>query len=316
MAEATTMSDFADWTPPDTDELERLEALVERQLKAPDRPQLKLLGHGEVTIAIAHPSESPRWACKRMPPVARRARAEAYARHIERYVQALWDAGAAVLPSACRIVRTHSGRFALYVIQPIVPAAGLAPNVLRARVPSADDTLLSAIFDSICKASGPRLGVDGQLANWALVGDHPTQIDVTTPFTRDERGRPELDTATVVAPYPGALRWVLKRWVVPDLLIKYHDPRSILLDFTANLIREDMQDWIPAAIAAANRRTSPALTIDEVRAYYHEDAKLWEAIYQVKKFYRDWLRATGRTYQFLLQPPTTRDPMAAREVRS
>lgn len=294
------------FAPPDAAALAMLEAMVQRQLAAPHMPLLKLLGHGEVTLAFAWPSIAPRWAAKRLPPSRDRPALIAYAQHIERYIAALRMAGVAVLPTSCHVVPSYPGRWVIFLCQPIVPADRLGPALLRARAPDADDEFLNAVLGAAVAAISPRLAVDAQLSNWADIDGVPHQIDVSTPFTCDAAGQPELDSRIVVSPFPWALRAPMRRWVVPPVLRRYHDPRLSLIDFVGNLIKERLEDWCAPAVTAANRRLPAPITLDEARAYYRDDARLWETTWRIKAFSRSVTQLLGGTYQFLLPPRTAR----------
>jgi hypothetical protein len=294
------------YTPPDDEMLRLLEASIMAQLARPDQQELKLLGYGEVTIAIAVPAAAPRWACKRMPPLSHVAQLRAYANHIDTYVAELGLAGVHVLPTRCHIVPSYPGRYVLILSQPIIESNQLGPAILHGRQPDPADPFLNAIFDTVCASASPRIGLDAQLANWALVDDNIWQIDVSTPFTCDAQGQPELDTSLVVQPFPAFLRPALRRWIVPPLLKRYHVPRLALLDFVGNLFKERLDQWVEPALEAANSRLSDGISLSEARAYYDEDARLWEVIYRVKKASRFMTNMIGGTYQFLLPPPTDR----------
>jgi hypothetical protein len=294
------------FAPPDPDILAALEQTVQRQLAAPATPMLRLLGHGEVTLAFAWPTDAPRWACKRMPPSRDRAALVAYAGHIERYIAALRAGGIAVLATSCHIVESYPGSFVIFLCQPIVEAGCLGPAILRTRRPDADDPFLNAVLTAVANVVSPRLAVDSQLSNWADFDGVPHQIDVSTPFTCDAGGQPELDTRIVVEPYPWPLRAPLRRWVVPAVLKRYHDPRQGMIDFVANLIKERLADWSEPAVKVANRLLEKGISVAEAEAYYRSDARLWETTWRIKTFSRAATRLMGGTYQFLLPPRTDR----------
>lgn len=291
---------------PDGGMLAALEQMVQRQLAHPDTPLLRLLGHGEVTLAFAWPASAPRWACKRLPPSRDRGALLAYAAHVDRYITALRAAGVAVLPTSIHIVESYPGSFVIFLCQPIVAPDRLGPAILRSRTPDAEDPFLNEVLAAVAHVVSPQLAVDSQLSNWADIDGIAHQIDVSTPFTCDADGRPELDTRIVVAPFPWVLRAPLRRWVVPKVLKRYHDPRQGMIDFVANLSKERLADWSGPAVAVANRLLGTDITIAEAEAYYRDDAKLWETTWRAKTLSRAATRMTGATYQFLLPPRTQR----------
>lgn len=305
-AATSSMADLMrGYDPPPLAEIERLEGEVHRQLKEPGRAQLSLLGYGEVTIAVAHPKDAPRWACKRLPP-ASRSRAERFKAHIERYIDLLERAGIRVVPTSLHIVEAASGGHVLYLAQPILPTHTLGPNLLRTRRPDANDEVLVAVIEAISRGTTPRFGVDGQLANWAWLDDAPWHLDISTPFTQGADDRPELDVSVLLKPYPAFVRPFVKLFVVPSVLVRYYDLRPTLVEFAGFLQKEGLQDWIAAAVAVSNRFVDKPITVEEVRRAYDEDVSLWELAYRLKHLERRLQALLGRTYQFLISPPFDR----------
>jgi hypothetical protein len=294
------------FNPPQPDQLAALEQLVQRQLNAPDEPQLKLLGYGEVTLAFAYPPEAPRWACKRMPPSGDHAALAAYVAHIERYIAELRAIGVAVLPTSCHIVESYPGTSVIFLCQPIVSSDSLGPAILRLRVPDANDPFLVEVLTTVANAISPRLAIDSQLSNWADINGVLHQIDISTPFTCDADGHPELDARMVVGPFPWILRAPMRRWVVPPIMLRYHDPRLAMIDFVANLFKERLEDWMEPAVAVANRLLDAPISVAEAQSYYHKDSQLWETTWRIKKISQATTHLFGGTYQFLIPPRTDR----------
>ena len=295
-----------DFTPPTAGELAALEQLVQHQLADPEKPQLKLLGYGEVTLAFAYPTDAPRWACKRMPPSKDAAALRAYVAHIERYIAELRSHGVAVLPTSCHIVTSYPGTSVIFLCQPIVSPDALGPAILRKRTPDADDPFLIDVLTTVAKVISPRLAVDSQLSNWADIGGVLHQIDISTPFTCDAEGTPELDGRMVVGPFPWIVRGAMRRWVVPPIMQRYHDPRMAMIDFVANLFKERLEAWAEPAVTVANRLLDAPISLAEAQSYYAKDAQLWESTWRMKKLSQATTRLVGGTYQFLIPPRTDR----------
>jgi hypothetical protein len=292
---------------PDVALLSALEAEVGALLRGTAGVSLMTLGQGEISVAVAYPSTAPRWACKRLPPFARRDDAERYRVHVERYAAALRAAGVGVVPTEVHLVPSERGRTTLYLTQAIFSTDDLAVTQLRKREPDPADPILCSIFDQVMRATGPRLALDAQLANWAWLEGRALQFDISTPFTNDAQGRPELDLDLIVQPYPALLRPLMRRWVAPGVVRKYHDPRAALMDFAGNLIKERLTNWLPAVLEAANQHISKPITRAEIEAIYRDDARLWEVLYRLKRLNRWWYRTVRRdVYPFLLAEPTAR----------
>ena len=136
-------------------------------------------------------------------------------------------------------------------------------------------------------AAPETVGLDAQLSNWAVVDGRLRYFDVTTPLLRGADGRPELDTGLFLASLPWLLRAPVRRFVLPDIIQRYHTPRTVVLDLAANLIKERLDEWIPTVLDAAGDRLTPPLAADEVAADYRSDARMWELLQRVR-------RSTGR----------------------
>lgn len=79
------------------------------------------------------------------------------------------------------------------------------------------------------------------------------------------------------------------------------------LDLAANLHKEQLTQWIPAVLEAANRALDTPLTADEVDRYYRSNARLWEVMLRLRRADRWWQRRVRRrAYPFLLPGPTRR----------
>ncbi|MCB1257728.1 MAG: hypothetical protein KDB26_11520, partial [Microthrixaceae bacterium] len=59
--------------------LEEVESAVLHALESGDESGLRILGYGEISLVIGWPTQQPAFACKRLPPFADRAAADAYA---------------------------------------------------------------------------------------------------------------------------------------------------------------------------------------------------------------------------------------------
>ena len=64
-----------------------------------------------------------------------------------------------------------------------------------------------------------------------------------------------LDTEPFVVSLPWVLREPVRRWFVPDILARYHDPRTVLVDLAANLLKEGLDELVPHVVRPI--RTGP-----------------------------------------------------------
>ncbi len=281
-------------------ELSALDERVERVLGAGEEESLPVLGFGEISLVLGWPTADPRVACKRMPVFDTRVRFEAYRRTLDDYVAALAGAGIAVVATEMRGVDHGDGSVAGYVVQPVLEAETLAPAVLRGGDPGAGHPLVAAIADAAAATVSPRVGLDAQLSNWAWANGGLTYLDVSTPMLWDDDGRSLLDLDPLAKAYPAPLRWPLRRFVAPGILDGYRDLRKVYLDLTGNLLKERLDEWLPAFLAAANRHIEEPLSTADVHRYYRSDARLWATLLWLRRLDRAWRRRLGRPYPFLL----------------
>jgi hypothetical protein len=151
------------------------------------------------------------------------------------------------------------------------------------------------------RAVGPELGLDGQMSNWAVAGGELIYLDVTTPMMRDGAGAERLDTGLFLASLPWALRGPVRRFLLGGILEKYYQPRGVVLDALANLVKERLERWLPAFLEESNARVRPALSQEEVRRYYAADARTWALLQRLRRLDRAWQRRVRRRpYPFLL----------------
>ena len=280
-------------------ELEVLERDVLAALAAGDASRLTLLGEGEISLVLAG-GEDRSWACKRLPPFPGAAAAERYASTIERYLGELAGRGIDVVDTTVRSVAGDPGRTVLYCVQPILPPDVLGVAVAR-RDPELGGELLERIVDVVLGSVDERFGLDAQLSNWALVDGRPVYLDVTTPLLRDGAGVTELDTDVFLASLPWLLRPPVRRFVVPGIIARYHDPRVVVLDVAANLLRERLGHLVPVVVDAADGRVVPTLDDGEIRRDRHLDMVTWGALQAVRRADRTWQRRVRRRpYPFLL----------------
>jgi Family of unknown function (DUF6206) len=282
-------------------ELARLDALVDHALETGDGNHLRVLGYGEVTLVLAWPADAPRFACKRLPVFPDGAAAAAYHAVLDDYLARLRARGVDVVETEFRTVPRDGGRVSGYCLQPALDPATVAPALLRATEPAEHHPLFGAIVDAVCAVCDSEVGIDAQLANWTWHDGRLRYFDVTTPMLRDAAGELRLDADLFLTSFPWPLRAPFRRFVLPGVIARYSRPRDVLLDLLANMHKERLAGWIPAATAAVNLRVEPPITQREIDKYYKGDARLWAAVLAVRKADRWWQRKIRRrTYPFLL----------------
>ena len=286
---------------PDLTGLAELERRVDRALTTGDERAIEVLGYGEISCVVAWHDSANAFAGKRLPLFETSTRYEAYRRAFESYLHALETAGVHVVTSRLETTQAADGRIAVWCLQPLLDPRTLAPIWLKTADEDASRWLFNRIFDHVVSTVSPKLGLDGQLSNWAVVDGEVVYFDVTTPMMRDEDGREALDTDLFLASLPWALRGVVRRFMLHSILDKYYSPRGVLVDLLGNLIKEKVEERLPLGIEVANRIIEPAIDAAEVRRYYRDDAGMWTLLQRLRRIDRVWQRRVRRRqYPFLL----------------
>jgi Family of unknown function (DUF6206) len=282
-------------------ELRELEGMVTRALAEGSESRLKVLGYGEISLVLAWPPDRPRFACKRLPEFGDRARFERYRETLDDYLAALRAADVHTVDSVLRPVEHDDGSVVGYVVQPVLPPAGLATAVLAESDPERGHPLVSAVVSTAATAVGPRLGLDAQLSNWHWEGDGLTYLDVTTPMLWSAQGRALLDVDLLVRSVPWLLRGPIRRFLAPRIMDGYRVLRGVYLDLCGNLIKQDLERWLPLFLEQVNLHLDEPLSASEVQGYYRSDARLWALLLRIRKLDRAWQRRVRRRpYPFLL----------------
>ncbi len=289
-------------------ELEALEVVVQEALRTGDRSALDLRGFGVTSVVLAAPIDSPRVACKRVPPFADHESFAAYRAVVDANVAALREAGIDVVDTEVRLVE-HGGHLAGYVVQPLLPVECLGEAVLKRSAPSVDHPLVVAMVDHVMTATTDRLGVDAQVGNWAVVDDRVTYIDVTTPFMVDAQGDLEVDLDVFLRAGPPLMRPIYLR-ELPTSMKRWLAPRHALLDLVGNLYKLDLDDWVEPIIAVTAGRVDPPITVEEARDYYSGEVKTWTLLNRVLRGYDAWRRKVRRRPPTMFVPPPDYDPVA------
>ncbi len=292
-----------------TEEVTWLEDEVAHALETGDVSDLEILGYGEISVVVALETDEGRFACKRLPRFADRTAFDRYAELLDDYLDALRSVG--VEPVSSELVpvpddvdvdgkgdgESDSGLIA-YCVQPAFDPSWLATNVLHE---PGSDVFLAEIVDTTVRTIGPRLGLDAQVSNWARVDGDLVYLDVTTPLMRSDDGSERLDTGIFLASLPWAMRGVVRRFLLSEILSHYYDARAALLDLAGNLVKERLDTHIPSAVALANAYVEPTITEHEARAYYQSDARTWGLLQRIRRVDRGWQKhVRRRVYPFLL----------------
>ncbi len=298
----------------DKERLERFEAGLDPQHLDRSSIPAKLIGFGEIS-AIFQIGTDTTWAYKRMPLFKTIPAAEKYATMYATYCQQLIRAGLHLPDSVTHVVALPHRPVVLYIAQLQIPADCIAHRLIQQQ----DAREFSGLLDRILQAltgfwhynhtlqPDLELAIDGQISNWALAEKDSREIlyfiDTSTPFIR-VKGVEQLDPELLLQAAPSFLRWLIGWLFVEDVMTRYYDPRQVLIDLTANLIKEQRRDLVPAAIDLINvhlpTELSP-ISLADIERYYREDKLIWSLFLALRRIDRTLTEnILRRKYEFIL----------------
>lgn len=286
------------------EEVQALEDRLDEAIRRGDAEGLDIVGYGEVSVALRLRTQHGDYACKRLVPFASGDEASRNADLIAEYIEALTSCGIDVVPTDTVLLEREVGHV-LYCVQPMLPPGTLGPEVLRELDSEEAKLQVARIFENIRASVSPSLAPDGQLSNWAVVGERLLYLDVGTPFMRGPDGEERFDFSRQTRALPRPVRAIVDRFLLAGILDNYHSVRGQALDFLGNLIKEGLGFLIPSLVPVANRVLvlAPPVTETEVKAHYTSDARSYAMIQSARRadrwFHRTVLR---RPYPYLLPP--------------
>lgn len=293
-------------------------------LDVPERSTrpFRVLGYGEIctVFAVQQPGLAG-LACKRLSIFETRAEFDRYTTTYHAYNGLLEEAGLR-LPAHghCALVNAR-GRVIFYILQAQLERDAFGPRVLAQRTGEARLAFYRLILQQLWGVwvynrtrDYQKLGVDGQLSNWALAAEAPGEpatlhyLDTSTPFLR-VNGVDKLEPELFLRTAPSFLAWVLRTLFLKQVMDRYYDFRKVVLDLVANLHKEGQGALIPELIAATNvffaseaagEHLAP-LSEREVDDYYREDARIW-SLYLSGRYLDRFVRRRllRREYPYLL----------------
>ena len=300
--------------PVDLEFLERFEAGLDPQHPETSRIPARILGYGEISSIFAIEGME-NVAFKRMPIFSTVPEAETYAENFHSYSRHLVDAGLNLPGQATAVVPSSDGVVVLYIAQRQLPDRQFGHRLIHT---GDREAVLSLIREIVAQIDGVwafnatrkpqlELALDGQLSNWACTPDSSPgrlfYIDTSTPLFRID-GREQLDPEKLLKSAPGALRWILRRFFLDDVMNRYYSHRDVVIDLIANLYKEQRPDLIVPVTATVNACSAVLerpIKPETVDRYYRSDRVIWSLFLAFRRMDR-WLcrNLFRRRYEFIL----------------
>jgi len=282
----------------------------------PERSRIRptIIGSGEISVIFTL-EQIPGWVFKRLPLFNTVSQAEAYREKYAQYLGYLQEAGIE-LPRETSFVVQHT-RVVLYIAQEAFESSQFGHRLIHELPSNEALDVIHRTMQAIKRvwtynqqhAPTVALGLDGQLSNWVIQGQRCIYVDTSTPLFK-RAGQEQLDPELFLQSVPGILRWIIRQFFLEEVLERYYDLRSILIDLIANLYKEKKPSLIDDSIRIANRllpEHSPPITRKDIDSYYRMDKFIWELFFWARAFQR-WYVETIRQerYPFMLPQKVSR----------
>jgi hypothetical protein len=285
-----------------------------------------IIGYGEMStiFAINVPGQES-LAYKRLPIFYTMDEMVSYEKTFQDYNTRLDDAGLNIPAFAVVRVKPRAGNFVIYNVQARLDGRSIGNRLIHT-LPKEDVLTLfrltlaelNKIFTFNASGTEIKFGIDGQISNWA-VADYTEDfkigpdtrlyyIDTSTPLMQIN-GVEQLNPELFLRSSPSFMRWVIRLFFLEGVMTRYYDFRKVVIDLIANFYKEQLPEFIPALITAANdffaaerkKFNIAPITQKEVADYYKEDAMIWRLYLALRKMDRFiHLRILRKPYVYIL----------------
>jgi len=299
-----------------------------------EKANLDIVGYGEISTvmqlkkgkrfngsdAIDEPRSSP-WIWKKMPPFPTIGEVLDFDRLYHEYRKILTNSIGISVPEQTVKYFKHEKYYIIYAGQQRVDTKLICNCLIRELDIDGAGMLYKKILEKLLdvysfnQSGHTTIGFDGQLSNWVLVpldtgpgqvkeGDGLIYLDTSTPLIRIE-GREQLNAELFIKNAPSFLRFSIRKFFLQQVLDRYYDIRSVIIDLVANLHKEKRPDLIDNFIDISNRFLSAnsigdPLTRVEIESYYSNDVFIWRlflAARRIDKFIVEKILRKKYTYR-------------------
>jgi len=299
--------------------------------------EVAVVGYGEISTVMRLDKKNnlrrdiieneSRWIWKKMPPFPAIDEVDGYLRLYEEYRLILTkDIGISVPEQTARYFK-HDNYYLVYAGQERVDENCIG-NVLIKRLDEDNALrLLEKVLEKIVDVHAfnehnreINIGIDAQLSNWALVSqtgstpaigdiDSVTYLDTSSPMIR-LRGKEQVNTEIFIKSAASFLRPIIRAFFLQQILDRYYDIRSVVIDIIANLYKEKRVDLIDCFIRSTNEFFKNAgvsvkdICRKEIDEYYSNDAFIWR-FYQASRKIDRFVTKNILRKQYMFRIPET-----------
>ena len=262
----------------------------------------KIIGYGEMsTVFRFDDNDLQSLAFKRMAVFENESEIAPYENNYHEYSKILNETGITTPRHGVQKV-TRQGKPILYIYQEMIDPKNIGHKYIQTATNDEAVQLFRIIlkkfqlnFERNEAHPEYKLGLDGQISNWALVQkdtDSVVYLDTSTPMIQKD-GVEQLDSELFLRICPSYLVWAIRLFFLKDVLTRYYDLRLVIIDLIGNLNKEQRPDLIDIFLKEANQflagnfKSIKPVTRKEIDSYYKEDAWIWRiflAFRQLERF--------------------------------
>jgi hypothetical protein len=275
-----------------------------------EQSNLSIIGYGEISTVMEiskggfldsgnrHlPPKDQEWIWKKMPPFPSLEEALSFEKLYQEYRRIIVEEVGIDVPEQRIACFPFKDQYMVYAGQKRIDPSRVCHHLIRNLDHGEAITLFRllltkfGLLHSFNHSEGTvRIGFDGQLSNWVHIpgkksrgsisaDDDLFYVDTSSPLIRIN-GVEQLNVELFIKNAPSFLRYLLKKLFLQEVVDRYYDLRSVLIDLIGNLHKEQRSDLIDDYIDLANefireKNMGPELTRKEIDTYYSRDANIW-----------------------------------------
>lgn len=289
-----------------------------------------ILGYGEISLVFELKDSKERIAYKRLPIFDSKKQVERHIKAYRIYHEILNRLTINVPPEDTFWVEANDGTIVLYCAQQKLNPLSISNRILHQEISTTEiDLLVHLIMQKLSKiwlfnkrSANLKVGIDGQISNWAVADFDPEKpkisetdnllyLDTSTPMFR-MNNVDAMEPILFLKSAPSFLRWALEAAFLDEVIDRYYDFRLVTIDLLANLFKEQRSELIHGLLKLINdfftdevsELEVKPITYSEVDTYYNGflgDRQIWVIFQAVRKMDR-YLQTRMRrgTYNFYL----------------
>lgn len=293
--------------------LEEFERRIEPLRPDKNPVPVNIIGYGEISAVLQFHSESQNHLVyKRMPLFENQKEADDYKKLFDEYNAILIEKAGLKLPAfSAEFVSGKNGKPVLYIAQEKLQKESIGNQVIHCVHEEQIFLLVRLVLRELKKvfmfnaaSQTLRVGIDGQISNWAVSDFEPARpnimeqtrlfyLDTSTPLVQKngaERQNPELFLRSA----PSFLVWLIRLLFLKEVMTRYYDFRRVAVDIIANFYKEQKPELVPLLVQEVNRffkEETPQFCVKEItekeaKAYYQQDKLIWRVFLALRRLDR------------------------------